>query len=198
MNRPRTLSFLQSNLNYCLLFLLLCLGCRHQATAQPDIKMHRVQDTTTRDASGWYKATSTEGHFTVMLPVPFNDFTITSKDSAGGVLRMFVIGTKTEEGIKFTVTEAPYMKKGMDPDLNGIIHEFEGDGNRITAVSRESWQGHPAISFRLSGRSSGACIRYLKTTQRLVTMIIEYPNAYEELATSCEDRMFRSLELTEE
>ncbi|MDZ4834035.1 MAG: hypothetical protein SGJ27_09690, partial [Candidatus Melainabacteria bacterium] len=43
--------------------------------AEPQMEMHRVQ-ATTKDSSGWYLAASTHGSFSVLLPIPFNDFTV--------------------------------------------------------------------------------------------------------------------------
>ena len=44
--------------------------------------MHRVQ-AGSRNAQGWYDAQSTEGHFSISLPIPFNDFTVRGKDKNG-------------------------------------------------------------------------------------------------------------------
>ena len=47
------------------------------AWAEPQMEMHRVQ-ATTKDPSGWYLAASTHGAFSVLIPIPFNDFTVTA------------------------------------------------------------------------------------------------------------------------
>src|SRR5205823_13714708 len=51
------------------------------------ITMHR-RAAGSPDAEGWYHAKSTEGHFSVALPRPFNDSTSRRKDGEGALSRV--------------------------------------------------------------------------------------------------------------
>jgi len=43
------------------------------ATAEPKVEMHRL-GVNVDDGSGWYPAVSTKGSFSILMPIPFNDF----------------------------------------------------------------------------------------------------------------------------
>ena len=73
----------------------------------PGMKMRRIQ-AGEPDASGWRVAASTEGEFSVRLPLKFNDFTIGEGDSKAPMLHTFTVGAKSQEGIKFTATRIVY------------------------------------------------------------------------------------------
>ncbi len=51
------------------------------AMAEPKLEMHRV-GAKADDGSGWHLAVSSKGSFSVLLPIPFNDFT--TNDAATG------------------------------------------------------------------------------------------------------------------
>lgn len=67
--------------------------------------MHRLQ-ATTADASGWYLAAATKGTFSVLIPLPFNDFSVADDDPAAGGVITHTVGAKSSEGIKFSATGA--------------------------------------------------------------------------------------------
>src|SRR4030095_4903909 len=100
--------FLRSLLLAALLSGTLTISAFAQATP-PGMKMHRVQ-AGEPDASGWMIATSTEGGFSVRLPLKFNDFTLEESDAKAATLRSFIVGTKSQEGIKFSATRIVYRK----------------------------------------------------------------------------------------
>ena len=56
------------------------------------------------DSSGWYVVPSTHGHFKVALPGPGVDFTQDIPTTDGVGARVSVVGLKTIEGVRFTVT----------------------------------------------------------------------------------------------
>src|SRR5262245_31461615 len=69
----------------------------HRGTAaKPQLEMHRQQATTPGD-SGWYLAESTHGSFSVLMPIPFNDFTVTASDPKLGTIRTYAVGALSAE-----------------------------------------------------------------------------------------------------
>jgi hypothetical protein len=56
------------------------------------------------DSTGWYVVPSTHGRFKVSLPAPGVDFTQDIPTTDGVGARISVIGLKTIEGVRFTVT----------------------------------------------------------------------------------------------
>jgi len=76
----------------------LVLMVSTSAIAEPKLEMHRV-GVNAGDGSGWYPAVSTKGSFSILLPIPFNDFTTSDSDTDQV---SHVVGGKSSEGIKFT------------------------------------------------------------------------------------------------
>jgi hypothetical protein len=66
--------------------------------------MHRIA-AGTPDATGWYAAHSTFGKFTVLLPAPFNDFTVRgTSDKTGTLTTAHAVGTQLANGVKLAAT----------------------------------------------------------------------------------------------
>src|SRR5690349_16387402 len=63
----------------------------------PGMTMHRLQ-AGEPDASGWLTAASTEGGFSVRLPLKFNDFTLLEPDPTAPTLRTFHRGREVAGG----------------------------------------------------------------------------------------------------
>ena len=49
------------------------------------------------DETGWCRAISTGGRFSVALPNVFNDFTVTAKADDGVEIKIFALGTRDGE-----------------------------------------------------------------------------------------------------
>ena len=82
--------------------------------------MHR-QRAGTPNEEGWYDAKSTEGHFRVSLPVPFNDFTVKVKEKDVNAVGEFVVDKlRTVPGISKTLTIMVFdpVKESMDVPLD--------------------------------------------------------------------------------
>ena len=163
------------------------------SSAQSDAKrkIHRLQDTT-RNKSGLYYGKSTEGHFSVLLPIPFNDFTITAEDVA-----TYVIGGKSQEGIKFSVTEVVKKEKNKVTDFEAILKDFNEPSNIIADIKREPFNGNRSIRFSIVDKSSGAICKYIDTKSSLYILIIEFPVAYKKTVEENFTYFFSSLNITE-
>ena len=176
-----------------LLLFISIIGAGAQPQT-PDTKMHRSQ-ATTRGTGGWYLAKSTEGHFTVQLPVPFNDYTITTDDANVGVMKTYCIGGKNKAGLKFSATETPITAKMNRPDVEALLKNFNDGNNAIAQIDRATFFGNDAISFKIKAAASNGYIKYVITSKSLITMILEYPAAQEGAAAGVVKRFFESLKL---
>ena len=85
----------------------ILIGAATLAQAQPKLEMHRV-GAKADDGSGWHLAVSSKGSFSVLLPIPFNDFT--TNEGTGETT--FVVGAKSSEGIKFSAVELAAQAEG--------------------------------------------------------------------------------------
>jgi hypothetical protein len=92
---------------------------------QPAMTMHRAQ-AGELDSSGWTIVRSTEGGFAVRLPLRFNDFTIADSNPDSPTGKMFIVGAKSAEGVKFTATRITYRKAGGAATYFANIGRGEG------------------------------------------------------------------------
>lgn len=180
-------------MKYVLLFLTF-LSFRFSPMAQTasPIQMHRIQ-ATTKTKDGLYFAKSTDGNFSVLMPIPFNDFTV--KDNG---VKACTIGSTSSEGIKFSVTEMPKTEKTKAVDLDALMKSFMSPHNTITNVKREKTATYESIYFSIMDKSKGALCKYVVTKNTLFFMIIEFPIAYMKKAENGYSYFFSSLHITKE
>src|SRR5262245_46057780 len=88
--------------------LLLSASLALPATAQ-EMKMHRKQ-AGEPDATGWMLAKSTEGRFSVKMPIRFNDFTVTEVNVNAPAERSYIVGARSSEKIALVASRIVYRK----------------------------------------------------------------------------------------
>ena len=171
--------------------LSLALIISTSATAEPKLEMHRV-GVNVDDGSGWYLAVSTKGSFSILLPIPFNDFT--TRDDAG--TDVHGIGGKSSEGIKFTAVETPVTAK-TPADLAAIPKSWSSDpANKVSDVSRNTKDDVDNLSFSVGRSATSMHTRIIRTKDdKLYVLTIEYPNAYGDLVAGTKDKFFGSFKL---
>lgn len=161
----------------------------------PQIQMHRLQ-ATTKDASGSYLATSTQGSFSVLIPIPFNDFTVIVDDPKFGKVKTHSIGAKTAEGIKFAATELPLLDGRSPTKLSALADQFKKPGQTVSDIDTSPFADYPSVSFSVKDESSGAYLRYVKTPKNLVMVILEYPIDQAKTADGIQAAFLSSLKIT--
>jgi hypothetical protein len=173
---------------YSALVVLVCTAAQAQ---QPKLEMHRV-GVNADDGSGWHRAVSTKGTFSVRVPIPFNDFT--THDTATGQVS-HAVGGKSSEGIKFMAVEIPVTAK-TPSDLGAIPKSFSSNpSNKVSDVSRQSKDGTESLSFSVAGPTSTGHFRYVKVGGLLYTLSIETPNEFRETVATMKDKFFASFQL---
>jgi hypothetical protein len=181
-----------SPLRFALIFLFLS----GLAWAEPQMEKHRIQATTTKDeASGWYVAESTRGAFSVLIPIPFNDITATADDPKLGKIHSYIIGSKSAEGIKFSATEVPVVPGMPDNDITQMADRFKKPGQTVSDVDTAPYDGNPSISLSIVGPTSGAFMRYVKTPQSMIIMVLEYPLVQKKAAQGMSKTFLSSLKI---
>jgi hypothetical protein len=183
-----------SVINMKALVTIVLLSLPLLAPAEPQMEMHRVQ-ATTRDPSGWYLAASTHGSFSVLIPIPFNDFTVTEDDPKVGKIRTHTVGAKSAEGIKFSATELPIVTGRTPTNLVALPQQFRKPGQTVSDLDSSSFAGYPSVSFSVKGPSSGAYMRYVMTPKSLITVILEYPKDQAKIAEVFRSPFLSSLKI---
>jgi hypothetical protein len=152
------------------------LGFSQRGAAGIDMAMHRL-GAGDLDESGWCRATSTGGGFSVSLPNVFNDFTITAKAEDGVQIKIFVVGTRDERLVKFTASgfSRPDGKFKGNP-LEDMAEKFEKQGDLVEKrlISLGKMKG---IDVRVANRSSSAVFRLYKAPTTLYQLIVEAPSS---------------------
>lgn len=183
---------------FLLLASLLCAMLTISAFGQappPGMKMHRIQ-AGEPDASGWIVAASTEGGFSVRLPLKFNDFTIAESDPKAPVLRTFTIGTKSQEGIKFSATRIVY-RKGVE-SAKYFFSRFEKGqdlGSTPERVTPRRIGERQAVDVVLKRASDVSYQRVVMLESDVLLMIVESPRSHSATAQQFVLPFFDSLEV---
>lgn len=161
------------------------------AAAEPKLEMHRVA-ATADDGSGWHLAVSSKGSFSVLLPLPFNDFT--TSDAATGEAS-YVVGGKSTEGIKFAAVELKPAGKPL-PDLDSIPKSLAAKaGNTVSDVKRSTSGNAEVLTLTMANATTTLYMRCVQTGGVRYTMTVEFPNDYKEWAAANKDKFFDSFKL---
>ena len=180
-----------SKVTVLLFFSALCCLTATAAEMHP-MKMHRTQ-AGELDETGWADAKSTEGRFTVRMPMPFNDFTVLSGDKEDLARRLYAIGSKSQEGIKITAVRTEYER----PDA--ASKQFE----KIRTIGM--WQqgstqpllidhnGFSAVEQQVRNNTMIAYSRTILVGNDMIVMIIEFPSEQQILIDQIEKQFFNSL-----
>lgn len=170
--------------------ILIVLTIIYLPVYSQDPIMHRIQDTT-RSQSGWYYGKSTDGNFSVELPIPFNDFTMVVEN-----VHAYIVGSKSIEKIKFSVTEMNRKKrKRINLNLNRLVPEIKEPNATISNISKCRTKNFKSIYFELKNNNVGSFIKYIYTKKKIFTLIIEYPITEEQTTLKVKDYFFDSFKI---
>lgn len=175
--------------------LTLALAGPAFAQAPAGLTMHRVQ-AGEADASGWMLAASTEGGFSVRLPLKFNDFTVLESDAKAPVLRIFGVGARSSEGIKFTATRMVYRKGAAA--AREFFSRFEKGrdlGATPERVTPHRLGERRAVDLVLKRAAAVSYQRAVLLDADLLLLIVEAPHAHEATARQFSTAFFDSLVL---
>jgi hypothetical protein len=174
---------------------LLAALCATAAFAQalpPGMTMHRVQ-AGEPDAAGWMAAASTEGRFSVRLPLKFNDFTVAESDPKAPVLRTHVVGSRSQEGIKFSASRLVY-RRGAESAQHFFARFEKGQlGTKPERVTPLQVAGKRAVDVVLKSAATVAYQRVVLLDADLLLLVIEAPRSHESTAREYVAPFFDSL-----
>jgi hypothetical protein len=162
----------------------------------PGMTMHRIQ-AGEPDAAGWMLAASTEGNFSVKLPLKFNDFTIAESDPAAAALRIYTVGARSGEGVKFTASRITY-RKGAQSAKHFFANLEQGRGlaTKPERVTPLRLGGLHAVDLVIGNASSYSHQRAVLLRSDLLLMVVESPREHEELVRQFAPAFFDSLAVT--
>ncbi|MFO1171790.1 MAG: hypothetical protein U1E49_12590 [Hyphomicrobiaceae bacterium] len=182
-----------------LVSLAMLLGVASAAPAradEPNLTMHRAT-VSADDGTGWHKAVSTKGAFEVLLPAPFNDFTVAGTDGNVGDYAIHTLGTETPDGLKLSVTEMPYTPKMTHATLDEMLKTWTEDQfQKVSDLERAKTGDEERVSLTVVDTvDNAAFIQYVRTPKALYTFVIEFRNWRRDEIKPIRDKMFASFRI---
>lgn len=174
------------------LLFSLCLSA--WAADGGEMKMHRKQ-AGEPDKSGWMLAASTEGRFSVRLPIKFNDFTVVEVPEAPAE-RTHTVGARSSEGVTFQATRNVYRKERASAKEHFARFE-KGQGQTAKPVSVTPLQVGPLRAVDLVFRGPTA-VRYQRVVlldSDLLMLSVESPAEHSAAVQALAARFFDSLQV---
>jgi hypothetical protein len=155
-----------------LFLLFLCVA--HALADQTGMTIHRIQ-AGKAEADGWYSAVSTNGFFSVRLPIPFNDFSNPGRDDGTGICHS--IGSRSREGIKFSATRTPILKprNSIRDFLNEFADGFEQMG-KLTEKKFLMVNGYETLDCTAKDKAVTVQFRVIGLPDGGLLLMVEYPN----------------------
>jgi len=143
--------------------------------AAPKLQMHR-QMVQQKDANGLYPAQSTRGHFSVISPIPFNDYTITTEDPNIGTLTMHGIGSKSVDGMEFGTIETVRTARQKDLNLRDFITRTAANLGAMAPAIVVKQEGPEEVArTAFEGTSRAIVMRLSKTAGSVFNVMCDYP-----------------------
>jgi len=162
---------------------------------QPKLEMHR-QMVQQKNAEGLYPAASTRGHFSIISPVPFNDYTITTEDPNIGTLTMHGIGSKSIYDMEFGTIETVRTARQKDLDLRDFISRTAANlGATAPAIVVKQEGPEEVARAAFEGTSRAIVMRLSKTAGSVFNVMCDYPVKAETTARQMCDNYVSSFRL---
>ena len=171
---------------------LLSLALTAAAWAQ-ETKMHR-KDAGQADKTGWTLAESTEGRFSVYMPIKFNDFTVLERYPSPAD-RAYHVGGRSSDEIALQATRIVY-RKGAASAREYFARFARGEGfglvpERVSPPRRVREMRTVDLFFKQTGS-----VRYQRVVlleSDLMMLSVEAPPAHADVAQQLAGRFFDSL-----
>jgi len=142
----------------------------------------------TKVGSGWYLALSLTERFQVLLPRPFNEWSLSSEQVPGPIN---FLGTKTQDQVNFMVIEFPRSLYPPQADLRQIVDVFYAERKRkMTRYSK--FRGFATIEVEIVGEKRSRTTRFVMTEGHLYQLSIDFPNDLRLSSNRFKKRFFRS------
>jgi hypothetical protein len=153
---------------------------------KPELKMHRTQ-VSVKDSSGWYFARSTQGHFSVLLPMPFNDYTVIAKDSLKNDIKSYAVGCQNKDGVTFMAVETILSSK-KDIDMMKLVR-----GLNAVVIREEKRKGYESVFCKSVTNGRYAYLKYIKTNGCFMVLGAESLAGSQKTLDKLQEKFFSSL-----
>jgi hypothetical protein len=156
----------------------------------------RAIATGTRAADGWVSAHSELGHFHVMLPAPYNDFTVSGRSVKGNPVKTHALGMTIPGRAKFAILR---MIGGDNPQddatAKSIAESAAADNWPFSKLKTIDAKDGKAYEYTIVGPHSAARGRTFVREGTMFMMTVEYPPTAPKTLDADIDRFFDSFRL---
>jgi len=161
-----------------------------QSKGSDNVQMHR-KNAGIKSENGWYPAESSQGQYAVLMPLKFNDFSVSSNNA--NVASVEMLGTKSKEGIKFLASRTFYNK----PQLAQNYFDNFVSGKAVPGAPRRSLRhkGYDAVLIETADQQQATSQLVMKVDDTLMLLAVEWPLEHSTAAKQLGDMYFNSFEV---
>lgn len=160
------------HLRIALIAILLSAPAASAQSLPEGITMHR-QMAGELDASGWTSADSTQGGFSVRIPLKFNDFTVASPPSNKQVAMTYVVGGKNAGGVKYSAVRVAYRNKEAAKAYFARFERGEAFAGMGALAKPHRFQGRKAVDLAVKKDRRHGFMRYVLLDDSLIFLVVE-------------------------
>jgi hypothetical protein len=157
----------------CMLLTILGIGAAHSQTLPPGMIMHRAQ-AGTLDASGWTRADSTMGAFSVSLPCKFNDFMVNDDKPDSPTRRAYALGCTSAGHQRLSAARIEY--RGGAAAAQSYFDKLSGAAAPGMAKGSGKHAGLSFVDREVSDAKQCALTRVIHAPPDNLLLIVEMPD----------------------
>src|ERR1700688_1347931 len=141
------------------------------------------------------EAVPTNGSFSIRFPIEFKDAEFRGEDPNAPTLVVRLRTGVNREGLRFSATETPV--QGPPKPLDGLMEAAKKRPDAIVSdVRREQRDDVETLSFSLAEPKDGSYFSMIRTKTTGYVLVVQFPNALRDKATSMKDNFFGSFKIT--
>ncbi len=186
------MTFMQISKRGLLCFAMVVSMAAAAQAGKPTVVVHR-DDAGELDADGWTLAKSTNGNYSVDLPMKFKDFTATHNDPKSPVAESYGLSARMMQPIRFTTSRMHFREgKEMARKRFEQIKSAAGKGPYKT-IKPMRMNEYDALEVELEVKKGRAIQRTVLLEEDIFTMIMEFAKSEEAAAMRLAPRFFKSV-----
>jgi hypothetical protein len=179
------------SLSQTIALLLTMSFAASNISAEPSRTDHRLAAGKPNFA-GWYLAKSTNGNYSVQVPLVFDDFTVV-EDGKSDIDRNEMIMASGADGVVYAATRIYYRTDGQ---AAGYFKQFiEGKVAQGADVKRIKVRDYDAVDISIGNAKSASMQRALLVGENLFLLAAEWPVAQQAKAEKDVKNFLRSLNI---
>ncbi len=140
------------------------------------------------------EAIPTEGSFSVVFPIAFNDVEIRAEDPAAPTLVTHLLTGLNSEGLRVSAMELSGPKYAAP--IDSLMEAARArPGTTVSDVTRSQPGDLETLSFSLTEPRGGSYFKLIRSRNTQYTLVIQFPEAMRDKATLLKDGYFASFRL---